>query len=126
MDQKSELVTPSGTAAWAAGLADNALPSALRGGATDVPLYYGVSNGKNVYVGITNNVARLQAEHRSRFVLDPITSSPVTRGQAPAIEEALIVRNPGYQNMRYSISPNHSWYQGAVDWGEAWLRANGL
>ena len=102
------------------------MPAALRGGATDVHVYYGVSNGKNVYVGITNNVARRQAEHGSRFVLDPITSSPVTRGQARAIEKALIVRNPGFQNVRHSISPNHSWYQEAVDWGEAWLRANGL
>lgn len=79
-----------------------------------------------MYARITNNVARRQAEHGSRFVLDPITSSPVTRGQARAIEQALIERNPGFWNKINSISPKHSWYQSAVDWGEAWLRANGL
>jgi hypothetical protein len=27
---------------------------------------------------------------------------------------------------RNSISPTHAWYQQAVDWGEQWLRDNGL
>jgi len=39
---------------------------------------------------------------------------------------ALINRNPGFDNIRNSISPNHSWYGEAVEWGEAWLKANGL
>jgi len=58
-------------------------------------------------------------------VLDPITTSAVTRGEARAIEQALIVRNPGFNNKINSISPNHSYYQDAVDWGEAWLVRNG-
>ncbi|MFV0493587.1 hypothetical protein [Mycobacterium sp.] len=119
------LVTPR-AGARAAGLADDALPAALRGGATDVHVYYGVSGGKPVYTGITNNLARRQVQHGDRFVVQQVTSAPVTRGQARAIEQALIVRNPGFQNKINSISPNHSWYQEAVDWGEAWLRANGL
>jgi hypothetical protein len=50
----------------------------------------------------------------------------VTRGEARAIKEALIVRNPGFGNMRHSISPTHPWYRQAVEWGEAWLKGNGL
>jgi hypothetical protein len=79
-----------------------------------------------VYVGITTDVARRQAEHGSRFVLQRITSSPLTRGEARAIEQALIKRNPGFENKVNSISPKHSYYQQAVDWGEAWLKANGF
>lgn len=109
-----------------AGLAENALPAALRGGAADVHVYYRVRNGKNVYVGITNDIARRQAQHGSRFMLEPITTSPVTRGQARAIEEALFRWNPGFQNIRHPISPSHSWYDDAVSWGEAWLRNNGF
>jgi hypothetical protein len=79
------------------------------------------------YVGITNDLGRRAAEHGSQFdLLRQVTPSSVTRGQARAIEEALMLRNPGFQNVRQSISPSHPWYQQAVDWGEAWLRANGL
>ncbi|MFT3874095.1 MAG: hypothetical protein QM714_15870 [Nocardioides sp.] len=110
-------------------LAANALPTlpkALSGGAADTYVYLGANNGKNVYVGITNNLARRQGEHGARFALDPITSAPVTRGQARAIEQALIVRNPGFQNVRNSISPNHAYYDDAVSWGESWLKQNGF
>ena len=89
-------------------------------------MYYGVSGGKPVYAGITNDLGRRQIQHGDRFILQQVTSTPVTRGQARAIGETLIVRNPGFQNVRHSISPKHSWYQGTVDWGETWLRANGL
>jgi hypothetical protein len=65
------------------------------------------------------------ADYASRFLLQPITTSPVTRGEARAIEQALINRNPGFENIRNSISPNHSWYGEAVEWGEAWLKAEG-
>lgn len=63
---------------------------------------------------------------RARFALDPITSAPVTRGKARAIEQALIVRIPGFQNVRNSISPNHAYYDDAVSWGESWLRQDGF
>jgi hypothetical protein len=46
-------------------------------------------------------------------------------GEARAIEQALIKRNPGFQNIRNSISPKHSWYEDAVNWGESWLKTNG-
>lgn len=111
---------------FAAGDVARALPSALRGGEATTHVYFGVRNGERVYVGITNDIARRQGEHGGRFVLKQITESPVTRGEARAIEQALINRNPGFENIRNSISPKHSWYGEAVDWGEAWLKANGL
>ena len=76
-------------------------------------MYYGVRDGKNAYVGITSNIARRQAEHGDNYVLRPITTTPVTRGQARAIEEALILRNPGFENKIHSISPRHGYYQQA-------------
>jgi len=51
----------------------------------------------------------------------------IRRGQLARHDgPALINRNPGFENIRNSISPNHSWYGEAVEWGEAWLKANGL
>ena len=65
-------------------------------------------------------------QHGARFdQLEQITDVPVTRGQARAIEQALIARNPGCENKINSISPSHSYYDDAVKWGEAWLRQNG-
>ena len=48
-----------------------------------------------------------------------------SRGQARAIEQALIERNPGFENAINSISQRHCYYGSAVDWGEAWLQSNG-
>lgn len=101
------------------------LPKALSGGRANVHVYYGVRDGKKVYVGITNQLARRQAQHGDRFVLEQITETAVTRGQARAIEEALIRRNPSFENIRHAISPKHAYYRQAVDWGNAWLRKNG-
>jgi RHS repeat-associated protein len=118
-----------GNTGKAAKAADNVLPAfprALQGGPANVHVYQGVRDGRTVYVGVTNDIARRQREHGARFVLEPVTSTPVTRGQARAIEEALILRNPGFENVRHAISPNHSYYEQARQWGEAWLRANGL
>jgi hypothetical protein len=74
----------------------------------------------------SNNVARRAGEHGDRFDLETITSSPVTRGQARSIEQALIVRNPGFENQINSINPSQPYYQQAVDWGNSWLKANGF
>ena len=77
-----------------------------------------------MYVGITNDLKRRQMEHGARFTLEPITKTPLIRGEARAIEQALIKNNPGFQNIRNSISPTHTWYNQAVEWGEHWLRNN--
>ena len=104
------------------------LPAALRHTKqATAHIYYGLlHNGERVYVGITNDVVRRAAEHGLRFEVRRITEFLLTRGEARAIEQALIVRNPFFQNIRNSISPSHPWYDDAVAWGEAWLRANGL
>jgi hypothetical protein len=39
-----------------------------------------------------------------------LTPTAVTRGEARAIEEALILRHPGFENKIHSISPKHSYY----------------
>jgi hypothetical protein len=57
--------------------------------------------------------------------------SGLTRGQARAIEQALIRRNGGVEsaanlNIYNSISPKRDIYNQAREWGEAWLRANGI
>jgi hypothetical protein len=100
----------------------------LAAGSADTHVYLGISaEDEPVYAGITNNVNRRQTEHGRRFTyLRPITDAPVTRGQARAIEQALIVQNPEYKNIYNSISPNHSWYQDAVNWGNWWLQQRGL
>jgi hypothetical protein len=103
------------------------LPDELAEGAnaqTGVSVYLGENGGQNVNVGITNDIARRGAQHGERFRLSPIADD-LTRGQARAVEQALIERNPGFQNVRNSIGPRHKWQGQAVDWGNEWLRANG-
>jgi RHS repeat-associated protein len=87
------------------------LPAALRGGEANAHVYLGVRDGEAVYAGITNNPVRRAAEHGARFDVQPITPSPLTRGEARAVEQALIERNLGFENIRNSISPSHSYYQ---------------
>jgi len=112
-------------AAAAEASAAPSLPSALQGGPALTQVYLGIRNGVQVYAGITNNLIARQAQHGARFVLQQITQSPLTRGEARAVEQALIVENPGFQNIINSISPAHPYYQQAVDWGKNWLRSNG-
>ena len=102
-----------------------AFPKALSGGPANTHVYFGMVNGKPAYAGITNNLGRRQAQHGSKYVLDPITTSAVTRGEGRAIEQALIVENPGFTNKINNISPKHAYYDDAVSWGQAWLRENG-
>ena len=109
--------------------ASRTLPDALRIGRNaeqGVDVYIGIKNGEEVYAGISNNWVRRAAQHGIRFDdVARLTSSPVTRGEARAIEEALILRNQG-QNIRHSISPSHAYYSDAVAWGESWLRNSGF
>ena len=107
-----------------------ALPEALtvgRNAEKGVDVYKGIKNGKDVYSGITNNLANRTAQHGSRFDYLQRVTAPggVTRGEARAIEQALINRSQGLNKIN-SISPNHPYYQQAVNWGNAWLRRNGF
>lgn len=94
--------------------------------AAKTQVYVGVRGGKPVYAGITNDLGRRGAQHGGRFdQLDAVTTSPVTRRQGRAIEEALIFENPGFENKIHSISPRRSHYGSSLAWGQSWLRQNG-
>ena len=94
----------------------------LDDGQHNTRVYYGVKNGEKVYVGITNDVARRQAEHGERFDrLIEITNEPLTRKQARAIEQVLIEENPQFTNKINSISSKKKWYEEAITWGQKWL-----
>jgi RHS repeat-associated protein len=92
-------------------------------GPANTYVYRGLRDETPVYVGITNNPAGRQLQHGDRFLIDPF-GGPITRGQARAIEQAEILRNPQFENIRNSISPLHGFYADVVGWGEAWLKAN--
>jgi len=89
-------------------------------------VYIGLRNNVPVYVGITNNIARRQAEHAGRFVLSQITLTPLTRTQARAIEQAILNRNPQFDNVINSIAANRDWYPDAIEWGAKWLKEGGF
>jgi hypothetical protein len=103
-------------------------PASLLDGPRDAWVYYGVKDGERKYIGITNDLARREAEHvNDKFdYLDPLNTEPMTRAQARAIEQAGIENNPNFSNIRNSISPNQSWYNEAVSWGNSWLTIYGL
>ena len=69
-------------------------------------VYYGVRNGKPVSVKITNNLARRQAQHADRFVLDPITTTPLTRGEARAVGQAIISVIPALKTSATASAPH--------------------
>jgi hypothetical protein len=103
------------------------LPDALLSDKRDVKVSLGWNKeGEQVYVGITNNIIRRQGEHRDRFRIEELTEVLLTRGEARAIELALIDSNPHFVNEINSISKKHEYYDDAVAWGNAWLAANGL
>jgi hypothetical protein len=109
------------------------LPRALtlgRNAETGIDVYLGMRNGQAVYCGITCDIVARSAQHerdlRGFDLLSQITRQSVTRGEARAIEQALISRNPGFENLRNSISPGHPWFDDAVQWGESWLNKNGF
>ncbi|WP_158544790.1 polymorphic toxin-type HINT domain-containing protein [Blastococcus sp. TF02-9] len=91
----------------------------------DTHVYQGFRNGKDVYAGITRNLERRQAQHGDRFDIAAVTTEPVTRRQARAIEQALIRSNPQYLNKINSISSRRRHYTEALAWGMSWLRRNG-
>jgi len=75
--------------------------------------------------GISCNVSRRDVQHGDRFDISAM-SPMMPRGQARAIEQAMILRNPQFENLRNSISPAHAYYNDAVRWGESWLQSNGF
>lgn len=97
----------------------------LSKGPANTRVYYGIKNGAKTYVGITKDVAKRAVQHGTKFDrLRTITEQTVTRGQARAIEQAIINNNPNFTNIRNSISPTRPWHNSAVRWGQSWLRNN--
>jgi len=96
------------------------LPTALtvgRNAQTGIQTYLGWAGNSAVYTGITNNIIRRQLEHGAAFRIQAIAGG-LTRGQARAIEQAIIVHNPAFRNVINSISPSHTYYN-AVAWGSS-------
>ena len=106
-----------------------ALPEALTIGANSergINVYLAYVEGKAVYCGITCNIAARTIQHGDRFDrLVTLTQVTLTRGEARAVEEALIARNPEFYNMRHEIATSQPYYDQAVRWGENWLRTHG-
>ena len=102
-------------------------PSAQRflSSGRETQVYLGYRDGEAVYCGISCNIVQRQVQHGDRFDIRAL-SPMMSRGQARAIEQAMIVRNPQYENIRNSISPAREYYDDAVRWGEDWLQANGF
>ena len=100
------------------------IPNSLLVGDNNTVVYYGMKDGKRVYVGITKNVNVREKQHGVRFdYLDVITPEKMTRRQARAIEQVLIEKNrKTFQNIINSISKKRSWYKEAIKWGESWLK----
>lgn len=87
-------------------------------------VYLGLINGKPVYSGITNNVARRALEHcPARFdELYQLNGQFLTRDQARSVEQFILNMNRGnFENINNSISPNRSWYNEAMEWAEGYL-----
>ena len=72
-------------------------------------VYLGIIDGEPDYVGIAYDVERRQSQHGDRFdYLREITTEPLTRRQARAIEQAMIKNHPEYSNKINSISSSFS------------------
>ncbi|WP_152990782.1 RHS repeat-associated core domain-containing protein [Sphaerimonospora mesophila] len=86
-------------------------------------------SGRVIYVGITNNLKRRIGEHGGRFASIRPLAKNLTRGQARAIEEAVIVRNKArgvsmLHNRIHSIDQRKIYYKRMLQWGEMWIRKN--
>ncbi|MBQ4059847.1 MAG: hypothetical protein IJD40_13100, partial [Lachnospiraceae bacterium] len=104
------------------------VPDTLLVGEADTDVYFGVKDGKNIYVGITKDVPTREGQHGERFdYLSPITKKKLTRKQARAIEQVLIELNKGeFENLINSISSKRDWYDDAKKWGTSWLESMGI
>ncbi|MDB5255022.1 MAG: hypothetical protein JWL92_398 [Candidatus Nomurabacteria bacterium] len=99
----------------------------LNKGDTATDVYKGIHKGEDVYVGISKNTAVREVQHGDRFSngLQNVTNLP-TRNQARAIEQVIKDdKGVSYQNIRNSISPNNSLFEGIKDWGTKFLKQLG-
>lgn len=102
------------------------VPKSLLQGDADTSVYLGIKDGKPDYVGITKDILRRQGQHGDRFdFLREITTEPLTRRQARAIEQTMIEANKQFSNKINSISSKREWYDDAISWGQKWLKEQG-
>lgn len=97
-------------------------------GEKNVSVYIGYKDGKAVYVGISNDVARREAEHVMAGKLDkvrPIVGS-LTRNQARTIEENMIIKNKEFKNSIDSIAGERDIYQEALKYGDDLMEQYGI
>lgn len=100
-------------------------PPQLAGGQADTYVYFGAFEGVIDYVGITNDLFEALADDRFDEIIW-ITSVPLTRGQARAVEQSILEENPQFINQINSIGPNQTYYEDAVLWGFAYRFLNGV
>ncbi|EOF5101369.1 RHS repeat-associated core domain-containing protein, partial [Salmonella enterica] len=68
-------------------------------GGNNTHVYIGYRDGKPVYVGISKDVDTRAGQHGDRFDrLVPLTDTPLNRGHARSIEQAIIHNNPHLEN----------------------------
>lgn len=97
--------------------------------------------GRDVYVGITDDLLRRGLEHVDRFDIREMSPGDVlSRQEARAVEEAMIMRAGGthaspnpdypypgiYQNLRHEVAISRDIHSLVVEWGENWLANRGL
>lgn len=100
----------------------------LTKGPKNVHVYIGKKGDKIAcYVGISNDVARRQAQHGDRFILDQVTTEPLHRNQARALEQLIIDNNrKSFENIRNSISPEGEFFDDARIWALEYITKNGI
>ncbi|MCS1350869.1 hypothetical protein NXZ84_04700 [Mechercharimyces sp. CAU 1602] len=77
-------------------------------------------------MGIAKDPAKRAQQHGDRFdLLTSITTEPLSRRRARAIEQSFINDNPHFSIKINSTSLRRSWYDDAVEWGDNWRRKNG-
>ena len=86
-------------------------------GETQHSVYIAYRDGKAIYVGITNDMARRMCEHGKRFDRLSALVTNLTRDQARAVEQSIINVSPDFRNAINSIAPSRNWYGEAVEWG---------
>lgn len=99
-------------------------PTSLMQGIRNTHVYIGVRDGMPVYVGIAKDVGLRAAQHGARFRLERLTSQPLFRRQARAVEQLIIERNPHFENKINSIAKSRDWYDDAKRWAELWFYNN--
>jgi len=95
------------------------------GGIQDTYVYLGYNEANEaIFVGITRDLDSALLDQR--FVgIREVSVTPLTRGQALAVQQAVLEVEPGLINELNAISPFVAHFDDSVSWGRAWLQLNG-